>query len=390
MPARGFGVATLAKRSYVYPHRRPRPGLDDFARDALALVEALKQRSVIGDERDLVIVGYSEGSIVASRLLGLLARPPAGCVLLGSATGAVDYATVGVANWPYSAAYRARGWSDERIAAEFERHRAFAAAIGTIDEATFEQAWKTDDRRGLAPWESYAVARDTRVYDPVPTLLRAKTPLLFCVGDRDTAMPLALVRGVYDRLAAGGGAVTLRVIDDEVHQYLKYDVFLVLDAWITSGGRTADFVPNEQDRAALARAAAVAALQQTVAALPWTGEADRAAASLAHARTLRLEDARAWFKLGMLMTDARRWDDALFAFETALASEPDAPHGSMTWAGHVTDLKGDRAAALAWYRRALEAYNGVPLRHDHLGITIDRAWIERRLAEPYTGPPGRQ
>jgi hypothetical protein len=61
----------------------------------------------------------------------------------------------------------------------------------------------------------------------------------------------------------------------------------------------------------------------------------------------------------------------------------------MTWAGHVCDLRGDRQTALEWYRKALAAYNGVPIRQDQFGIVLDRAWIEQRLAEPYAGPPKR-
>jgi hypothetical protein len=63
-----------------------------------------------------------------------------------------------------------------------------------------------------------------------------------------------------------------------------------------------------------------------------------------------------------------------------------APHAAMTWAGHVCDLRGGRQAALARYRRAMAAYNGIPVRQDQFGIVLDRAWIEKRLGEPYRHP----
>jgi len=391
MPARGYAVATLAKRSYAYPHKVPRPSLDDFALDVLSLIDALKSRAFVRDEGDMVIVGYSEGSIVASKVLGLMKRQPAGCVLMGSATSAFDFERSTWTEWPNGAAYRlARGWSDERIQREFERYRTLALGIRAIDEATFEGVWKKDDRKGLAPWESFSVMREARVYDPVPNLLEAGSPLLICVGDRDTAMPLAQARSTYERLRASGHErVTLRPIEGDVHQYRKHDVFLILDAWVGSGGRTAEFTPSADDLAAMKRADQLAELQQSIASLPYTGELAKAAECLAQAGAIGLDDARAWFKLGLIMADGRRWEDALAAFDAALAYHYGAPHAVMTWAGHVCDLRGDRQTALEWYRKALAAYNGVPIRQDQFGIVLDRAWIEQRLAEPYAGPPKR-
>jgi alpha-beta hydrolase superfamily lysophospholipase len=392
MPARGYAVASMAKRSYVYPNRIPRPSLDDFALDAVLLITELKRRAIVRDESDIVIVGYSEGSIVASKVLGLLKRPPAACVLLGSATGAFNFTGKSVADWPYASAYRAaRGWTDDRIQREFERYRMTWVDAREIDEDTFERVWKADSRRGIAPWESYYVMRETRVYDPVPNLLEAGVPLLICVGDKDTAMPLAQAQETYDRLrAAGFTAVTLKPIADEVHQYRKYDVFLILDAWISSGGRTAEFVPSDADRAEMARAQALADLQQTLSSLPYSGEPARGDAAMRQAVELGLDDPRGWFKLGLVMADGRRWADALTAFRAAIDHGYNAPHAAMTWAGQVCDLQGNRQGALEWYRKALAAYNGIPVRQDQFGIVLDRAWIEKRLSKPFTGLPMKE
>jgi pimeloyl-ACP methyl ester carboxylesterase len=391
MSARGYAVASMAKRSYVYPDRIPRPSLDDFALDVVFLIAELKRRSIVRDESDIVIVGYSEGSIVASKVLGLLKRPPAACVLLGSATGAFDFSRKSLEDWPYGAAYRtARGWTDDRIQREFERYRAMWADARAIDEDTYEREWKADGRRGIAPWESYYVMRETRVYDPVPNLLEAGVPLLICVGDKDTSMPLAQAQETYERLrAAGFTAVTLKPIADEVHQYRKYDVFLIMDAWIGSGGRTVEFVPSDADRAELARAQALADVQQAIAGLPYSGEPARGDAVMRQAVALGFDDPRGWFKLGLIMADGRRWADALSAFQAAIDHGYNAPHAAMTWAGHVCDLQGHRPAAVGWYRKALAAYNGIPVRQDQYGIVLDRAWIEQRITEPFAGLPAK-
>jgi tetratricopeptide (TPR) repeat protein len=175
-----------------------------------------------------------------------------------------------------------------------------------------------------------------------------------------------------------------------VHQYRKYDVFLIMDAWIGSDGRTAEFVPSDADRAELARAQALADLQQRLSSLPYSGEPARGDAAMRQAVELGLDDPRGWFKLGLIMADGRRWADALKAFQAAVDRGYSAPHAPMIWAGHVCDLQGNRQGALEWYRKALAAYNGVPVRQDQFGIVLDPAWIEKRLAEPFTGLPAKE
>ena len=104
---------------------------------------------------------------------------------------------------------------------------------------------------------------------------------------------------------------------------------------------------------------------------------------------LGFDDPRGWFKLGLIMADGRRWVDALAAFQAAIDRGYGAPHAPMVWAGHVCDLQGNRQRALEWYRKALAAYNGVPVRQDQFGIVLDRTWIEKRLTEPFAGLPTR-
>jgi hypothetical protein len=55
------------------------------------------------------------------------------------------------------------------------------------------------------------------------------------------------------------------------------------------------------------------------------------------------------------------------------------------WQGHMNDLLGNRAAALESYREAIKLDPGTAMTHSQWGMTIDRAWVEDRLASPFTG-----
>jgi hypothetical protein len=77
-------------------------------------------------------------------------------------------------------------------------------------------------------------------------------------------------------------------------------------------------------------------------------------------------------------------------YQAAIDHGYNAPHAAMTWAGHVCDLQGRRPVAVDWYRKALAAYNGVPVRQDQYGIVLDRAWIEARITEPFAGLPAKE
>ena len=51
--------------------------------------------------------------------------------------------------------------------------------------------------------------------------------------------------------------------------------------------------------------------------------------------------------------------------------------------GIINDVKGEREAALAFYRSALEVESGQSQRHDQYQLVIDRAFVETRLKTPY-------
>ena len=61
---------------------------------------------------------------------------------------------------------------------------------------------------------------------------------------------------------------------------------------------------------------------------------------------------------------------------TAWAHLPNARHIDRI----LADLKGRRAEAIVHYRAALAIDSNGPMRHDQFRITIDRAWVEERLA----------
>ena len=140
-----------------------------------------------------------------------------------------------------------------------------------IDEEAFEGEYKKSNPYGFdfAPWESFHIDRECQFYDPVPNLLTANIPLLICIGQNDTAMPMVLARRVYEHLLKNGyEKATFRVIEGEVQQYKKYDVFAIIDAWIDSGCCSTEFVLDEQDKQIIASYEASDRIGRAIGELP--------------------------------------------------------------------------------------------------------------------------
>jgi tetratricopeptide (TPR) repeat protein len=95
--------------------------------------------------------------------------------------------------------------------------------------------------------------------------------------------------------------------------------------------------------------------------------------------------AEIWYRLGLGLFGAGRHDEAAdcFARIGGLKTDPLWKFGALGWLGILEDLKGHRADALAHYKAALAIVPDRPLRHDQFKITMDRAWIEERLAAPF-------
>jgi len=238
MSERGYHVVTLAKRSFEYFTRIPRPSLDDLAKDIQYLFKELKFRNLVKMDDYIFIVGHSEGSVVATKVLPLLQDKPTGCVLLGSGSFAFDYENQSWEEWFFNDIMREySNMPDEAIKAIFDKVKRIHIDILTIDEETFENDWKRNTYAGIdpAPWESYHIIKEYPFYDPVPNIIKADVPLLICSGTLDTAMPMTLVKRTYNQLREKDfNKVVFKPIQNEGHDYKKEDMYNIVDNWFRS------------------------------------------------------------------------------------------------------------------------------------------------------------
>jgi len=390
MPAKGYAVATMAKRSFVYPQRIPRPTLDELALDIQFFVEELKKKNLLATEDDLVIVGYSEGSTVATKVLGLLKKQPAACVLLGSASMAYNYKTGPWQDWYRTDLYRQKkNWSDEQIEKEFMEFGTAMMNILEMDEVTFETEYKNSKPFGFgfAPWESYHIDKEVLFYDPTANILAANVPVLICIGEDDMAMPMIKAKKTYqDLLANGFEKGTFRVIKDEVHQYKKYDVFAIINAWIESEGTTSEFVLKADDQAFIDKFTQTDQVMDMINSLPYGGgQPEKALEYFEMAKKIQYQEAQPWYKLGLVLFPDGYYEEALYAFNHALDSSFVIRYASMVWIGHIKDIQNHRQEAVQWYNKALQAYPGFAVQHDNWHMKIDRDWIQARLLTPFEG-----
>jgi len=385
MPLKDYAVATMAKRSFVYPHRIPRPSLDELALDIQFLIWELKKKDLLKSEDDLVIIGYSEGSTVASKVLGLLKKQPAACVLLGSASDAFNFITGSWQDWPRAKFFKSKNWNDEKIEAEFKRFGSMITGLLDMDEEKFETEFKQSN--GFAPWESYHIDKEIMFYDPTANLLASNIPILICTGENDGAMPVALAERTFNRLKQNGyEKATFRVINDEVHQYNKYDVFAIMDAWIESGGATTEYVLNQSDKNLIEKFALQDEIINMISGLPSGGGApEKALNSFTKAKAAQLQEPHSWFKLGLALFGDGNLQQALFSFKQASDTSYAANFAAMAWIGHIKDLQNERAEAVEWYKKALDEKPGFPMQHRQWNMKIDRSWIEERLKTPFKG-----
>ncbi|MFC1614802.1 hypothetical protein ACFL5K_05845 [Gemmatimonadota bacterium] len=391
MSSKGYDIATLANRSFVYSHKVPRPSMNDIALDIQSLISELKKEELLNDEHDLIIVGYSIGSSIATKVLGLLKEQPAACILLGSASTAFNYKNLSWEEWFMTDILRrGRGWSDEKIQKGFEEFSAVMTGLLTIDENTFENEWKNSKRLlgfGICPWESYHIFRETIFYDPIPNLLAANIPVLICIGEDDPSMPMVLAKRTYDDLLAGGyQKASFHVIENEGHQYNKHDVFAVMDTWLDTNGKTTEFELDETDQAIIKESAPIDEMKNSLSAVSWNGgQPDKALKCYEMAKKINLQDLHLWFQLGIKLFANNKYESARYAFTQATDTSFMACFASMVWLGHINDLSGNREEALSWYNKGLDYYPGFPVQHDQWGIKIDKKWIEERLTAPFEG-----
>ena len=199
MSDKGYSVATMAKRSYVYPTKIPRPTLNELALDVQFFIQELKKSGLLKEEKDLVIVGYSEGSIVATKVLGILKNQPFACVLLGSADMSCDCNDQSIENFDKTDVYRRlKKWTDEQIKTEHYQWCEIHEALRNMDEEKFENEFKKSKPFGFgfANWESFYIDKEVQTYNPISNILYANVPLLICIGRGRMAMPMIAEKGL--------------------------------------------------------------------------------------------------------------------------------------------------------------------------------------------------
>ncbi|MEN6561798.1 MAG: hypothetical protein ABFD52_13590 [Acidobacteriota bacterium] len=153
-------------------------------------------------------------------------------------------------------------------------------------------------------------------------------------------------------------------------------------AWIEERLKT-PFIPGQ--KAGLPERPTAAQLIAFVDSLNWEKEGGTPLLVYRKAAGLPIEDSGFWFKLGLLLYDSGRDRESLAAFEKTAALEKTGvtAFAALVWQGHMNDLIGNRAAAVDFYKRALKIDTGSAMKHSQWRMTIDRAWVEDRLAVPF-------
>ena len=389
MSDKGYSVATMAKRSFVYPTSLPRPNITDLALDIKYFVDELKKKGLLKDEKDLVIVGYSEGSVIAPKVLGMLKNQPHACVMLGSGNLGIDYRTKTIDDYYMTDVIRRlKNWDDNQIETEFDQQWKIQEALLNMTEDEFENEYKESKPFGFgfAAWESFYIDRAAPFCNPVPDLLYANIPVLICIGENDVAMPLTSARKVYQELHDNGLEVSFREIKDEVHQYEKYDVFPIIDTWLSSNFKSTSFTLQKADSLIINKYKAVNELSDLLSAVPYGGGHKEEIINCYNIATkVNMAEPYFWFDLGLKLYADHYIDKAYTSFSNSADSDFVLYFASLVWLGHLNDLQGNREEALVFYQKALDVYPGFPVQHDNWKMVIDTKWIQERLKVPFEG-----
>lgn len=387
MPAKDYGLVTMAKRSFVYPAKLPRPSLDDLALDVVFLIQELKNQNILTSENELYLVGYSEGSVVATKVLGLLKEQPAGCILLGSGSDAFDYQNGTWEEWHKTDIYRKlKNWTAEQVETEYNQWRDIVINLRKMDEKTFENEYKKNRPHGFgfASWESYYIDKEMSLYYPEANILDANIPLLICIGENDTAMPEKRAAHTYSNLLNRGfDKVTYKVIPDEVHQYHKFDVFGIIDSWITSNHSSTHFEINPIDEKLISKYKQIQAWKNELGKLPYQGNPEKIKILFEQSKPEWNIEPHNWFSLGVKLFGNGCINESQIAFANAAVEGSMIESAALVWLGHLNDLNGNRQQAISLYRKALQCYPGFPVQHSQWNINLSEEWIESRIEEPF-------
>lgn len=127
-------------------------------------------------------------------------------------------------------------------------------------------------------------------------------------------------------------------------------------------------------------------LPEMIQQLPWSGAGEDALKLFETAKSLKLDDADSWYKLGLALFDGSYYKEAFDALQrpTAEIKLSKLRHFvSLVWMGHLKDLMGKREEALKYYKEALKHDPGGTMQHDQWGLKINRKWVEERLKTPF-------
>jgi fermentation-respiration switch protein FrsA (DUF1100 family) len=194
---------------------------EDFAQDALAGVEYLKGVKEI-DPKKIGLIGHSEGGIIAPMVA--VQSPDVAFIVLMAGTGITGEKIL----YSQSALIlKAEGVSDDLIAldrkikeqmfAEVEQEKDSAAADKKLHQIATDALSKMNEKDKqtlgyttemvdmsikelLSPWFCFFLT-----YDPAPTLMKVKCPVLAINGEKDMQVPAnENLSAIEDALKAGG------------------------------------------------------------------------------------------------------------------------------------------------------------------------------------------
>jgi tetratricopeptide (TPR) repeat protein len=202
------------------------------------------------------------------------------------------------------------------------------------------------------------------------------------------AMPVITGKRTYDRLKEMGyDIVTFRIIEKEVHSYKKYEVFSIINSWLSSNFRSTDFVLDKTDSLIIEKYARANDLMNEISAIPYGGGLpEKIIGCYRKAVEGALLESGGWFSMGLKLFSNGFIDEAFNSFETS-TKDPTftAMFASYVWMGHIKDIQNQRKEALEFYQKAMQIYPGFPVQHDNWNIKIDKAWIEERIKTPFKG-----
>lgn len=120
-----------------------------------------------------------------------------------------------------------------------------------------------------------------------------------------------------------------------------------------------------------------------VSQMPWTGVGEATLEAYRQARELKIEDTNTWGKLGLLLYDGRYYPEALELMTQLAQRDSNWRFAALVWQGHLLDLLGRRAEAVARYQEALKFPGSPTMEHSQYKLIINKQWVEERLKTPF-------